>query len=143
MTIQRLWLYCVVSEAFRGVVVHHSNGLHERVADSRADEPEASFTQLFAHSVGLSGDRRNLAERIEPMPDWSAADKSPYVSVERTEFFPRYQELFGICDCRFDFEPVAYDARGMEEALDALVVVTRYLRWLASMECLQSVFQLV
>src|SRR5205823_2079658 len=43
MTIQRLWLYCVVSEAFRGVVVHHSNGLHERVADSRADEPEASF----------------------------------------------------------------------------------------------------
>src|SRR5207249_1801871 len=143
MTIQRLWLYCVVSEAFRGVVVHHSNGLHERVADSRADEPEASFAQLFAHRVGLSGGRRNLAERVEPMPDWSAADKSPYVSVERTEFFPRYQELLGICDCRFDFEPVAYDARVMEETLDVLVVVTRNLRGVESTECLAGVVTLV
>ena len=77
------------------------------------------------------------------MPDWSVADKSPYVSVERTEFFPRYQELFGICDCRFDFEPVAYDARVMEETLDVLVVVTRNLRGVESMECLAVVFTLV
>src|SRR5206468_5891341 len=97
------------------------NRLHEGVADSRADEPEASFAQLFAHRVGLSCCCGNMTERVEPMPDWSAADKSPYVSVERTEFFPHYQELFGICDCRFDFEPVAYDARVMEETLDFLV----------------------
>src|SRR5207249_10621732 len=42
--IRSLRLYSVVSEAFRRVVVYHSNCLHECVADSRADDAGAAVT---------------------------------------------------------------------------------------------------
>src|SRR5439155_3133210 len=76
-----------VPEAFRGVVIYHSYRLHERIADSWADEPETSPTQLLAQRVRLFGCIRNLAKRAELVSDWFAADKSPDVSIERTEFF--------------------------------------------------------
>ena len=77
-----------VPEAFRGVVIYHSYRLHERVADSRTDEPETSPAQLLAQRVRLFGCSRNLAKRAELVSDLFAADKSPDVSIERTEFFP-------------------------------------------------------
>ena len=85
---QRLLLDLFVPEAFCGVIVYHSDCLHERVTDSWADKHETSPAQLLAHRVRLSRGRRNLAERVELVPDWSAADKSPDVIVEGTEFFP-------------------------------------------------------
>jgi len=141
--IRSLRLYSVVSEAFRSVVVYHSNCLHERVADSRADEPEASFTQLFTHSIGFSSSRRNLTERFGRVPDRPTADKSPHVTIERTEFFPRLQELFSVCDSRLDFETVAYDARVMEESLDILLVVARDLRGVEGVESFAIVLTFV
>src|SRR5438132_13347161 len=77
-----------VPEAFRGVIVYHSYRLHERVADSWADEPETSLAQLLAQRVRLFGGSRYLAKRAELVSDWFAPDKSPDVSIERTEFFP-------------------------------------------------------
>src|SRR5205807_474598 len=82
-----------VPEAFRGVVIYHSYRLHERIADSWADKPETSPTQLLAQRVRLFGCSRNLAKRAELVSDWFAADKCPDVSVEGTEFFPCCQEL--------------------------------------------------
>src|SRR5216684_931253 len=42
-----------VSVAGHNVSVHHAGGLHESIADGRADEAEAAFAQIFAHGVGL------------------------------------------------------------------------------------------
>jgi len=79
----------IVPEAFRSVVVHHSYRLHERVTDSRTDEPETSRAQFSAHRVRLFCGRRNLVECVEPVPDWAAANKPPDVFVEGAEFFTR------------------------------------------------------
>src|SRR6266496_3233166 len=99
-----------VPEAFRGVIIYHSYRLHERVADSGPNKPEASLAQLFAHSIGLSAGRRNLAERAKFVFDRSTTNEPPHVLVEGPELFPRDQKLFGVCDSRFDFETVTYDA---------------------------------
>src|SRR2546428_10247377 len=50
--IPNLQLDLIIPEAFRSVVVHHANRLHERVAYGRTDEPEASSAKLLANSVG-------------------------------------------------------------------------------------------
>ena len=43
------------------VIVDHSHGLHECVADCGTYESESSLAQIFTHRVGLSGTRRHLA----------------------------------------------------------------------------------
>jgi len=125
------------------VVVHHSNCLHERVADGWADEPEASPAEFFAHSVGLFGGRRNLSERAEPVPDWAAAYKPPHVFVEGTEFFPHCHELSSIRDRRFDLETVTYDSGIGKQTLDVSIAVTDDSRRVKAMECFAVVFTLV
>src|SRR5437764_15439788 len=77
------------------------------------------------------------------MADRLTTDKSPQVAIERAEFFLRFHELYGVCDRRLDLETVAYDSRVMEEPLDLLVLVTRNLRGVESIECIAVVFPLV
>src|SRR3989442_1365599 len=137
------FLDCVISEAFRSMVVHHANGLHERVANGRPNESEASSSKLLAHNLRLSRGRRNLAERVELVPDWSAADKSPDVIVEGTEFFPGCQELFRVRDRRFDFETITYDPGIAKETFDILVLVKGNFRRVEAVECLAIIFTFV
>jgi len=141
--IPNLQLDLIIPEAFRSVVVHHANRLHERVAYGRTDEPEASSAKLLANSVGLFGARRYLAERAELVSDWSAANKSPYVFVEGAEFVPYCQELSSVRDRRVDFETITYDAGVIEEASDVFVLVTGNLRRIEVMECLPIIFTFV
>lgn len=133
----------VVPKAFRRVIIYHSYRLHERVTDSWADKPETSPAQLLAHRVRLSRGRRNLAERVELVPDWSAADKSPDVIVEGTEFFPGCQELFRVRDRRFDFETITYDPGIAKETFDILVLVKGNFRRVEAVECLAIIFTFV
>src|SRR4051812_48495071 len=35
------------------MIVHHAHGLHERIADGRADEGEAATPEVLAHRVAL------------------------------------------------------------------------------------------
>src|SRR6266508_6925346 len=62
------------------VVLHHADGLHERVADRRSDEPEPSLLQVLAHGPGLRSlgwDVRQTPPRVRgvrsgqgrPVPD--------------------------------------------------------------------------
>src|SRR3989442_13697150 len=62
----------IVPEAFRSVVVQHSYRLHERVTDSRTDEPETSRALFSAHRVSLFCGRTNLVDIVDTIPCWSA-----------------------------------------------------------------------
>jgi len=42
-----------ISKAMDQMLIDHSDRLHEGVADCRADEFEAAFLEVFAHSVRL------------------------------------------------------------------------------------------
>ena len=59
-------------------VVHdHARGLHERVADGRADEGETGFFQRFTHGFSLGGNRRDLAAIGKVIDLGHAANKGP------------------------------------------------------------------
>ena len=49
---QAVWIIRVAEAASR-VIVHHSNRLHERIADRAADKPEAPPLQFLAHGIRL------------------------------------------------------------------------------------------
>ena len=65
-----------IAETLDRVVVDHSGGLHESVADGRADEVEAAFLQVFAHRVRLQCARRNFLAQPPDIHARLAADKS-------------------------------------------------------------------
>lgn len=45
-----------------GVIVDHSDGLHEGITNGWADKIEAALFQIFAHQTGRRGLRRNIGK---------------------------------------------------------------------------------
>src|SRR5579859_2036130 len=96
------------------MVVDHSRGLHQRVANRGADEAEAALRQVFAQCVGLFRARRNLA--LPGVLFRFAIDKAPDVRVEAAKFLLRLQERTGVADGGSDLQAIADDA-GVSEQL--------------------------
>src|SRR5271167_2703887 len=85
-----------IPEALDHVVIYHSRGLHEGVADSRAYEVETALLQVFAHGIGFR--RQGWKPRPQPPGVHSrfAANKLPDVAIERAELLLNCQERLRI-----------------------------------------------
>ena len=107
-----------VPEAVHEVVVDHPRGLHQGVADRRADEREPRrFRSLLIASD--SPVRAGTSWRDPPcVPDRAAPDESPDEGVEAAELPLDLEERPGILDGRGDLEPVADDPGVGEQRLD-------------------------
>src|SRR5438552_3098623 len=105
-----------VAEAGDEMVVHHARRLHVGVDDRRADEVEASRSQVQAQPLGLPRARRQLADRGPAVLDRSPVDEAPYVCVERAEILLHGEEGARVLDRGRDFHPVPDDAWVGEEA---------------------------
>src|SRR5947207_316647 len=81
-----------IAEAIRGVVVDHADGLHECVADRRADEFESAPQKVLAQGVGLGRPGGNLFNTFPLVTDWLSADELPEVSVEAAELLLDIEE---------------------------------------------------
>ena len=76
----------VVPKTVGRVIINHPDGLHERIANGRADEFEPAFEQVPAQRVGFPCVRRNLLERFPVVANRLTADEPPQVAVKRAEF---------------------------------------------------------
>src|SRR5437773_3446935 len=74
--------HLAVPEAADQVIVDHARGLHERVADRRADEAEAPPPQLRAHRVRLRRARRHVLHASPAIVNGLTVDEPPDVRVE-------------------------------------------------------------
>jgi hypothetical protein len=100
-----------MAKAIDEVVVHHSDRLHERVADRGADEAEAAYLQVLAHRVRLGRGGGNLLHRAPAVLPGPTADELPGVAVEAAELALDRKERPGIGDRGLELEAVAHDAR--------------------------------
>src|SRR6266508_4109975 len=100
------------------VVIDHTDGLHERVADRRSDEPEPSLLQVLAHGPRL----RSLGWGVRQTPPRvlhrHLVDERPQVLGERPDIRPDRQHRPSIGDRRIDLRPVPDDARIPHQSLD-------------------------
>lgn len=96
-----------VAVAVLGVIHDHARGLHQRVANGRADEGETGLFQGFAHRQRFGGDRRDFAAILEMIDDRLAADERP---EECHRVFQRQPGL-RITAGGIEFETVSDDPR--------------------------------
>lgn len=111
----------VVAVAVGGVVHHHAGGLHEGVADGRANEIETGLAQRLAHRLGLGRHRRHLAAFAEVIDLGLTADEGPQ---ERHRVI-QLQPGPGVLPRRLELGEVADDARVLHALLDLLVAHAR------------------
>ena len=64
------------------MIVDHAGGLHERVADGRADEGKTSRAQVAAHGVRFGGVARQVFERFPRVARWFSVDELPDIRIE-------------------------------------------------------------
>lgn len=93
------------------MIVNHPDGLHVGIHDRAADKFEAALLEVFAEGVGFLGRGRQVLHAGEAILDGPAADETPYVFVERAEFFLHFEKLLGIRDRGRNLQAIANDAR--------------------------------
>jgi len=100
------------------VIVHETDGLHERVADRGSDKSEAPPLKIPAERVGLDCARGKVFEGPPPTDDRRAANEAPHIGVEAAELLLDLEKRRGVVDRAGDFEPVAHDVGISHQALD-------------------------
>lgn len=103
-----------VTVAVLSVVHDHARGLHERVANGRADKGKAGFFQRLAHCFGLGRDRRDFAAILEMVDLGCAADEGP----EQPHRVLQRQPGGGIASGGIEFQAVTHDARIEHQRFD-------------------------
>src|SRR5882672_9658206 len=114
-----------ITETLDEVIVHHSNRLHVRIDDRRADEAESPVLEVLAECVGFGRSRRNLSYRLPSVKLGPPADKTPAVGVKVLELFLDFEECACVAHCGFDLHPVANDLRIRYKLLDLSFGVAR------------------
>src|ERR1700694_4274622 len=111
------------------MVIHQSGGLHEGVADGRADEVEAALFQILAHRVRFRSARRNSLPQPPRVHSRFAPDKLPDVAVERAELLLDLEKCLGVLYRRSHLQPVTDDPLIAQQSLRLPPIVARnYLR---------------
>ncbi len=110
-----------VTVAVLSVVHDHARGLHECVADGRANEGEAGFFQGFAHGFGLGGNRRDLAAILEVVDLGYASDKRP----EQPHRILQRQPGGGIAAGGVELQAITHNARIEHQRFDLSVAQPR------------------
>lgn len=111
-----------VAVAILRVVHDHARGLHQRIANGRADESEAGLFQAFAHFDRLGRDGRDFGAILEMIDLRHTADKRP---KKRHRIFQRQPGL-GIAPGRIEFEAIADDAGVEHQFIDFGVAHLRH-----------------
>src|SRR5258708_17873161 len=114
-----------IPETIDDVIVPHSNRLHVRINDRRANEAESPELEVLAECVGFGRSRWNLPLSLPVVGLGSAAHETPAVGVEVPEPFLDLEECACVSHCGIDLHPVANDLRIGCETLDFSLGIAR------------------
>lgn len=111
-----------VAIAIPSVVHDHARGLHQRVANGRANEGETGFFQALAHLHRLGRDGRHVGAVLEMIDLRHTADKGPEKPHRVLQRHP------GLCIApgRVELEAITDDARVEHQFIDFRVAHLRH-----------------
>ncbi len=112
-----------MAKAVDRVIVDHSRGLHEGVANRRSDEAKTTLFQRLAHGVRFRAGCGNILQGAAGIDLRLAFNKLPNVTGEAAAFLLYGQKGPGIADGGFDFQAIADDPLIAEQFFDLFVVV--------------------
>src|SRR2546430_14820886 len=124
-SVPRLILQLAVAEARDEMVVHHADGLHERVTDGWPHEAEPALDQGVAHGVGFARARGQLAQATAPVLLGYASHEGPEEHAEAALPLLEREKRARVGHRGRDLLTVTHDARIPEQPADFLAVVAR------------------
>ena len=127
-------------ETIDGVVVDHADGLHEGIADSGADKPEAALFQFLAQGFRIRGFGGDIRQAFPVVAYRFVVDELPDIRIETAELRLNLEKYFGIGNSRLDFEPVADDALILEQLTYLSCIVICYTHGIKPVQGLAKVF---
>src|SRR5205823_6063804 len=98
------------AEAIDHVIIDHAGGLHERIANGRADEAEAARLEIATEHARGVRHRGHLTRRAPAVLDRLAVDVPPEPGVERALRALHGEERARVDDRRQDLGAIAHDA---------------------------------
>src|ERR1700688_953404 len=117
------------------VLIDDSHCLHEGVANSGPDEPEASTLQILAHRITLGGGLGDAAQVQRPPAQRTAFGELPNVAVEGALGSLDLKIRPGVGIERLDFESISDDAGIQQQAPALRVAVAGHLLRVENVEC--------
>jgi len=108
------------------VVVHHSDRLHERVANRRPYESKPLGDERLAHRGGFFGHRGKAPQRLPRVHLWRPTDELPQKRIERFARVDHLEKGASIPDGGPHFLAVPNDAWVFEDLGDAASVIARH-----------------
>lgn len=111
-----------VAVAVLSVVHDHARGLHQRIANGRADEGEPGLFQCLAHRQRFGGDRRDFAAILEMIDDRLAIHERP----EQRHRILQRQPGLGIAPSGVELEAITDDSRIEHQFVDFSVAHLRH-----------------
>jgi hypothetical protein len=109
------------------MIIHHADCLHKGIADGRANEPESSFGEVFAHGIRFGRFCRNFFQRSPRIDPGLTSHELPYESIEAAALLPNPEKSPGILDRSLYFQVVSDDALVLHQPLNSFAVVRGYL----------------
>lgn len=103
-----------VAIAIASVIHDHARGLHQCVANGRADKGESGLFQAFAHLHRFGRDGRHFGAILEMIDFRSTADEGP----EKRHRVLQHHPGLGIAPGRVELEAIADDARIEHQFID-------------------------
>lgn len=114
------------------MIIDHPDGLHESIANCRADEIKTAVLQIAAQGVGFSGGGRNWRAAVSPQR--FSFHKFPNVRVETAEFFLHGQKRARVLNGGSDFQTIANDSFVVQQFRDFAPVVVCNFRGIEVVE---------
>src|SRR6202171_189508 len=108
-------LQLVATETASDVIVHHSGGLHQGIADCGTCESKSAFLQILAHGVGLRGPRRDVLRTARPALFRLSSGELPEVSIKAAELALYGEIRLRVRNGRGNLQSVSNDPRISEQ----------------------------
>ena len=101
------------------MIVDHSDGLHECVANCCSDKTKAAALKVRTERIGFCSPGWNFPECIPPVHFRSTTHEGPNIGVESSKFLLNFQERLRVAHGGFDLQSVSDYAGIQHQFLDS------------------------
>jgi hypothetical protein len=121
------------------MVVDHSGGLHDGIADGGPHKAKASALEVLTHGVGLFGESGDFGFGPPGVLDSLPTREPPDIAVKTAIFRLDRKKRAGIADSSFNLEPVANNAWIGEQLINFARIIRSNFAWIKGIERLTVV----
>ena len=128
--------YFLVPKTINGVVIDHTDGLHQGITDGGSHKFKASFAHILAHGQGFGTRGWYLIQSFPSVLNGVMVHKLPEIGVETAKFRLYRKKSVRIGDKGPDLQVIADNTLVLQQGLDFGFIITGHLIRIEPVKCL-------